>query len=93
MSKKKDTKKETRRSPDEVNALRERMVAVKKRLPRGAVTMFISCNPAFNSYKKSSRVRLVHNLTIVDEEITDLFEKLADLHEQEQAKQTKNSNS
>lgn len=72
---------QTRRSSAEVNDLRERMVAIKKRLPKGAVTKFISLYPEFNPYKKASRVRLVFNLTIVDEDITDKFEKLADMVE------------
>jgi len=84
MSKDKDTPT-NRRSSDEVNALRERMVEVKKRLPKGAVTRFISLNPEFNPYKKASRVRLVFNLSIVDEVIIEKFEALADLIESETA--------
>lgn len=74
---------QSRRSSAEVNALRERMVIIKKRLPKGAVTKFISLYPEFNPYKKASRVRLVFNLTIVDEGITEKFERLADILESE----------
>lgn len=73
----------SRRSSSEVNALRERIVEVKKRLPKGAVTKFISLFPEFNPYKRASRVRLVFNLSIVDEDITKKFEELADIHESE----------
>jgi len=76
----------SRRSSDEVNDLRKRMVTVKQRLPKGAVTTLISLHPEFNAYKKSSRVRLVFNLSIVDEDITQKFEALADLTESEKAK-------
>ena len=79
----KKTTAESRRSSAEVNALRERIVAVKKRLPKGAVTKFISLYPDFNPYKRASRVRLVFNLSVVDEGITEKFENLADIHESE----------
>ena len=83
---------ESRRTSEEVNELRGRMVSAKTRLPMGAVTKFISLFPAYNAYKKSSRVRLVFNLTVVDEEITTKFEELADLIEAEAAKQKSNQN-
>tara|TARA_R110000744_G_scaffold121524_3_gene226232 strand:- start:1008 stop:1283 length:276 start_codon:yes stop_codon:yes gene_type:complete len=69
----------TRRKTKEVNDLRKRMILVKEKLPKGAVTKFISLYPEFNPYKKASRVRLVFNLSIVDEDITQKFEALVDL--------------
>lgn len=76
-------KKKNRRTSDEVNALQGRMVSVKKRLPKGAVTKLISLYPEYNRYKPASRVRLVFNLSVVDEEITKKFEALADIYEGE----------
>lgn len=82
------TKKDaaTRRSSEEVNALKERILAVRKRLPPGAVTLFVSRYPDFNGYKKSSRVRNVHSMLIVDEDITAKFEDLAAEYEAEAKK-------
>lgn len=73
----KDKDKKSRRPTEEVDALKERVLLAKKVLPPGAVTLFISRFPEFNTYKKSIRVRNVHALRIVDEEITAKFETLA----------------
>jgi hypothetical protein len=70
-------KKQQRRTSEEVNALRGRMNEAKKTLPKGAVTQFVSLHPEYSTYKKSSRVRLVFNLSVVDEEITAKFEEMA----------------
>ena len=67
----------SRRSSKEVNELRYRMIEAKKILPPGAVAMLIADNPEFDNYKKASRVRLVHSLSIVDEEIIEKFEAIA----------------
>lgn len=87
MKKKKPSKKPTlrqkkensRRSSEEVNALKERMIAVKKVIgpkSKGGVSLFISRFPDFDTYKLSSKVANVYNLVIVDEDITEKFEQL-----------------
>lgn len=78
--------KKSRRSSDEVNALKKRMIKVREVLPPGAVTLYISRFPEFNTYKKASRVRNVHALNIVDEEVTANFEALAAEYEAEKEK-------
>jgi len=75
-----------RRTSLEVNDLRKRMIVCKENLNKGAVTTFISLHPEFSPYKKASRVRLVFNLSIVDEDIIKKFEDLADLIQSETAK-------
>lgn len=69
-----------RRTPEQVAALKERVLNGKKRLPLGAVGIFIKWFPDFNTYKKSSRVANVLSLRIVDEDITEKLESLADEH-------------
>lgn len=71
-------KKNKRRSTEEVDALKARILEAKKSLKRGAVTSFISRFPAYTTYQKSSRVRQVFSLLIVDEEITEKFELMAE---------------
>jgi hypothetical protein len=77
MSQQKKEPERERRSTVEVDALKARVLEVKKRLPPGVISLFVSRFPEFNTYKKSSRVNNVLTLRIVDEEITDLLENLA----------------
>lgn len=75
-----------RRSGPEVTALKERMIAAKKRLPVGAIRLFIERFPAYDTYKKNSAVNNVYYLRTVDETIVGLFEKLAGEHEKKSNK-------
>lgn len=81
MNKDDTTGEKERRTSAEVNALKERVIAVKKRLPAGPLATFVSRFPQYNTYKKSSRVNNVLTCRIVDEEITDLLEELATEYE------------
>ena len=70
-------KERLRRTSKEVHDLKIRMLTAKKALPLGSVTLFINRFHEYNTYDDSRRVRMVHSLTIVDEEIIDKFELLA----------------
>jgi hypothetical protein len=70
-------KERLRRTTKEVHDLKLRMLKAKKALPRGSVKLFINRFHEYNTYDDSCRVRMVHSLTIVDEEIIEKFELLA----------------
>lgn len=73
-----DQEKKKRRTPEQVAALRERMTQVKKTLPAGGVSLFLSRYPDFaQSYQAGQKVNLVWLLRTVDEDITEKFEALA----------------
>ncbi len=55
-----------------------RVEAAKKQLPNSVVPLFIKKYPEFDTYKKRSRVTNVVQLKLIDEDILNKLESLAD---------------
>lgn len=65
-------------TPNETDALKQRIINVKKELPGSVVPLFIKIHPDFDTYKKKSRITNVLQLRIADLDITEKLERMAE---------------